>query len=73
MGWLLTPYFCVCVDRWGVFRLTDPPGVKTIMTCTQKSLFHPHQAGGQLYTDAMRPGHVVVVNEMEFEVIDLRK
>jgi len=56
-----------------VFRLTDPPGVKTIMTCTQKSLFHPHEAGGGLYTDAMRPGHVVVVNEMEFEVIDLRK
>lgn len=66
----------VCAPRyepsWGVFRLTDPPGVKTIMTCTQKSLFHPHEAGG-LYTDAMRPGHVVVVNEMEFEVIDLRK
>ncbi|KAF8423859.1 hypothetical protein EV426DRAFT_601444 [Tirmania nivea] len=67
----------VCAPRyepsWGVFRLTDPPGVKTIMTCTQKSLFHPHEAGEELYTDAMRPGHVVVVNEMEFEVIDLRK
>ena len=65
-----------CTDRWcrwGVFRLTDPPGVKTIMTCTQKALFHQHPGADGLYTDAMRPGHVVVVKEMEFEVIDLRK
>lgn len=53
--------------------MTDPPGVKTIMTCTQKSLFHPHTGDDQLYTDAMRPGHVVVVDEMEFEMVDLRK
>ncbi|RPA98763.1 Mov34-domain-containing protein [Choiromyces venosus 120613-1] len=66
----------VCAPRhqpfWGVFRLTDPPGVKTIMACRQSSLFHPH---GELnvYTDAMRPGHVCEVREMGFDVVDLRK
>ncbi|KAI5790621.1 putative endosome-associated ubiquitin isopeptidase [Peziza echinospora] len=67
----------VCAPKyepsWGVFRLTDPPGVKTIMTCQQKALFHRHEGGEDLYTDAMRPGHVVVVKEMVFEVVDLRK
>ena len=59
--------------RWGVFRLTDPPGVKTILACKERALFHPHPTAAELYTDAMRPGHVVAVEEMEFEVIDLRK
>ncbi|CUS12269.1 unnamed protein product [Tuber aestivum] len=66
----------VCAPRhqpsWGVFRLTSPPGIETIKTCRQDSLFHPH---GELnvYTDAMRPGHVIEVREMGFDVVDLRK
>ncbi|KAH0609434.1 uncharacterized protein H6S33_012920 [Morchella sextelata] len=66
----------VCAPRhepsWGVFRLTDPPGVKTIMNCRQKGLFHPHEERS-VYTDAMRPGHVCEVREMGFDVVDLRK
>ncbi|KAA8901395.1 hypothetical protein FN846DRAFT_122023 [Sphaerosporella brunnea] len=57
---------------WGVFRLTDPPGVQTIISCRQKGLFHPH-GKDNIYTDAMRPGHVCIVEEMGFDIVDLRK
>ncbi|KAJ5124266.1 uncharacterized protein N7515_008091 [Penicillium bovifimosum] len=56
---------------WGVFRLTDPPGLKTVLNCNQTGLFHPH-AQENIYTAASRPGHVVEVSDMEFETIDLR-
>ncbi|EEA19016.1 hypothetical protein TMatcc_010441 [Talaromyces marneffei ATCC 18224] len=56
---------------WGVFRLTDPPGLKSVLGCTQKGLFHPH-AETNLYTDALRPGHVFEAKGLEFETVDLR-
>ncbi|MCJ1477122.1 hypothetical protein MMC13_005793 [Lambiella insularis] len=56
---------------WGVFRLTDPPGMKSVLNCTQTGLFHPH-AEPNIYTDALRPGHVHEAKGLEFEVIDLR-
>ena len=56
---------------WGVFRLTDPPGMKTVLNCTQTGLFHPH-AESHIYTEALRPGHVVEVDGLEFEVVDMR-
>ena len=56
---------------WGVFRLTDPPGLKTVLNCTQTGLFHPH-AETNIYTGALRPGHVFEVNKLEFETVDLR-
>ena len=56
---------------WGVFRLTDPPGMKTVLNCTQTGLFHPH-AESNIYTDALRPGHVYEAKGLEFEVVDLR-
>ncbi|KAL4926929.1 putative endosome-associated ubiquitin isopeptidase (AmsH) [Aspergillus undulatus] len=56
---------------WGVFRLTDPPGLKSVLSCTQTGLFHPH-AETNLYTDALRPGHVFEANGLEFETVDLR-
>ncbi|KAL5337313.1 hypothetical protein BJX70DRAFT_399781 [Aspergillus crustosus] len=56
---------------WGVFRLTDPPGLKSVLSCTQSGLFHPH-AETNLYTDALRPGHVFEANGLEFETVDLR-
>jgi STAM-binding protein len=56
---------------WGVFRLTDPPGLKTVLNCTQNGLFHPH-AEDNIYTGALRPGHVFEVNGLEFETVDLR-
>ncbi|RHZ46940.1 putative endosome-associated ubiquitin isopeptidase (AmsH) [Aspergillus thermomutatus] len=56
---------------WGVFRLTDPPGLKTVLNCTQSGLFHPH-AEANIYTDALRPGHVFEAKGLEFETVDLR-
>ncbi|KAN0073878.1 endosome-associated ubiquitin isopeptidase [Elaphomyces granulatus] len=56
---------------WGVFRLTDPPGLKLVSNCTQTGLFHPHTVSN-LYTDALRPGHVFEAQGLEFETVDLR-
>ncbi|KAI9927722.1 hypothetical protein ASPWEDRAFT_29124 [Aspergillus wentii DTO 134E9] len=56
---------------WGVFRLTDPPGLKTVLNCTQPGLFHPH-AESNVYTDALRPGHVFEAKGLEFETVDQR-
>ncbi|KAL8942461.1 MAG: hypothetical protein Q9216_001661 [Gyalolechia sp. 2 TL-2023] len=56
---------------WGVFRLTDPPGMKSVLNCTQSGLFHPH-AESNIYTDALRPGHVYEARGLEFDVVDLR-
>lgn len=56
---------------WGVFRLTDPPGLKSVLGCTHTGLFHPH-AETNLYTDALRPGHVFEAKGLEFETVDLR-
>ncbi|KAI4224239.1 MAG: hypothetical protein L6R36_004805 [Xanthoria steineri] len=56
---------------WGVFRLTDPPGMKSVLNCTQSGLFHPH-AESNIYTDALRPGHVYEAKGLEFDVVDMR-
>ena len=56
---------------WGVYRLTDPPGMKTVLNCTQTGLFHPHTESN-IYTDALRPGHVYEAKGLEFDVVDLR-
>ena len=66
----------VCAPRqnpdWGIFRLTDPPGLQHVLHCEQKGLFHLHSETN-LYTDAMKPGHVVEGPGLKFEVVDLRK
>ncbi|KFY16623.1 hypothetical protein V492_01208 [Pseudogymnoascus sp. VKM F-4246] len=56
---------------WGVFRMTDPPGMKSVLNCRQTGLFHPHPET-DIYTDAMRPGHVFETPGLEFKVVDLR-
>ncbi|KAF4635240.1 hypothetical protein G7Y89_g2848 [Cudoniella acicularis] len=56
---------------WGVFRLTDPPGMQSVLNCRKTGLFHPHDESN-IYTDALRPGHVFEAEGMEFEVIDMR-
>ncbi|KAI9699841.1 MAG: hypothetical protein M1820_007014 [Bogoriella megaspora] len=56
---------------WGVFRLTDPPGLKTVLNCKQTGIFHPH-AEANIYTDALRPGHVFEAKGLDFEIVDLR-
>lgn len=66
----------VCAPRqnpdWGIFRLTDPPGLPAVLNCHQKGLFHPHSETN-LYTDALRPGHVVEGPGLKFQTVDLRK
>ncbi|EHK99645.1 putative AMSH-like protease sst2 [Glarea lozoyensis 74030] len=56
---------------WGVFRLTDPPGMQSVLNCRKTGLFHPHDEAN-VYTDALRPGHVCEAEGMEFSVVDLR-
>lgn len=56
---------------WGVYRLTDPPGKMTILQCEQPGIFHPHDVDN-IYTDAMRPGHVMEISGMDFDICDLR-
>ena len=56
---------------WGVYRLTDPPGKMAILQCEKPGLFHPHDVDN-IYTDAMRPGHVMEIAQMDFEIVDLR-
>ncbi|KAJ6528370.1 hypothetical protein DFH09DRAFT_1371250 [Mycena vulgaris] len=38
---------------FGIFRLTDPPGLQTVHKCTAKQSFHPHP-DVLIYTDADR-------------------
>lgn len=58
--------------EWGIYRLTDPPGKKSILACQKPGIFHPHDVDN-IYTDALRPGHVVEAQGLEFDVIDLRE
>ncbi|KAM3422470.1 hypothetical protein BST61_g2818 [Cercospora zeina] len=66
----------VCSPRqnpdWGIFRLTDPPGLPHVLECRKPGIFHTHDEE-RLYTDALRPGHVVEGPGLQFEVVDLRK
>ena len=57
---------------WGAFRLTDPPGKGVVLACEKPGLFHPHDVDN-IYTDALRPGHVVEAAGLDFEVVDLRE
>lgn len=58
----------------GIFRLTAPPGLQTVLECTKPGLFHPHDVGN-LYTDADTEGvgHVLEGPGLGFEVVDMRK
>ncbi|TFK52858.1 Mov34-domain-containing protein [Heliocybe sulcata] len=55
--------------NFGIFRLTDPPGLQTILDCKAKEAFHPHP-DVPIYTDADK-GHVVM-KDMSLEIVDLR-
>lgn len=58
--------------RWGIFRLTDPPGLPHILSCQRTETFHPHSVD-DLYVEAGHPqGHVYESKTLEFEVHDLR-
>ncbi|KUI66461.1 AMSH-like protease sst2 [Cytospora mali] len=66
----------VCAPRsepsYGIFRLTNPPGLDYILGCTQSSTFHQHGIDN-LYTDASYPpGHVYHSSQLDFQIEDLR-
>ena len=64
----------VCAPKhqpnFGIFRLTDPPGLQTILNCQAKESFHPHAESLPIYTDADK-GHVQM-KDMTLEIVDLR-
>ncbi|KAL0945895.1 hypothetical protein HGRIS_012180 [Hohenbuehelia grisea] len=64
----------VCAPKsnpnFGIFRLTDPPGLKTILECNAKEAFHPHRPDIPIYTDADK-GHVQM-KDISLEIVDLR-
>ncbi|KAG0310987.1 hypothetical protein BGZ97_012176 [Linnemannia gamsii] len=56
---------------YGVFRLTDPPGLQVITNCRQKPLFHQHPGEDDIYTDACDQGHVELL-DLDLDIVDLR-
>ncbi|RAR09508.1 STAM binding protein [Stemphylium lycopersici] len=56
---------------WGCFRLTDPPGKQAILNCTRPGIFHPHDVDN-VYTEALKPGHVVELTDAPLEIVDMR-
>ncbi|KAG9043299.1 hypothetical protein FS837_009762 [Tulasnella sp. UAMH 9824] len=64
----------VCAPKsnpsFGIFRLTDPPGLQIIMNCNDQRTFHPHP-DKPIYTDA-DSGHVRMVPDLPLEIADLR-
>ena len=56
---------------WGCFRLTDPPGKQAILSCTKPGIFHPHDVDN-IYTEALKPGHVVELQNAPLEIVDMR-
>lgn len=56
---------------WGVFRLTNPPGIDIIKNCQLSLSFHPHPEPN-LYKTAHMPGHVLIKESLPFKMEDLR-
>ncbi|KAH6859896.1 hypothetical protein CC77DRAFT_523094 [Alternaria alternata] len=56
---------------WGCFRLTDPPGKQAILNCSRPGIFHPHDVDN-IYTEALKPGHVVELTDAPLEIVDMR-
>ncbi|KAF9701349.1 hypothetical protein EKO04_000590 [Ascochyta lentis] len=56
---------------WGCFRLTDPPGKQAILSCSKPGIFHPHDVDN-IYTEALKPGHVVELQNAPLEIVDMR-
>ncbi|KAI0922657.1 hypothetical protein AcV5_009571 [Taiwanofungus camphoratus] len=54
---------------FGIFRLTDPGGLQTILECTAKNAFHPHPEV-PIYTDC--DNSHVQMKDMSLEIVDLR-
>ncbi|VDC05233.1 unnamed protein product [Peniophora sp. CBMAI 1063] len=63
----------VCAPKYnpsfGIFRLTDPPGLQIVLDCQAKEAFHPHPPA-PIYTDADK--NHVVLTDMPLEIVDIR-
>ncbi|KAI0772904.1 Mov34-domain-containing protein, partial [Trametes elegans] len=55
--------------QFGIFRLTDPGGLQTILECTAKEAFHPHPEV-PIYTDC--DDCHVQMRDLPLEIVDLR-
>ncbi|KAI0827355.1 Mov34-domain-containing protein [Trametes gibbosa] len=55
--------------QFGIFRLTDPGGLQTILECSAKEAFHPHPEV-PIYTDC--DNCHVQMKDMPLEIVDLR-
>ncbi|KAG1840891.1 hypothetical protein C8R48DRAFT_765867 [Suillus tomentosus] len=73
LGWRMLPesFAVVCAPKFTpkIFRLTDPPGLQTILDCSVKEAFHPHPEV-PIYTDTDK-GHVQI-KDVPLEIVDLR-
>lgn len=59
---------------FGIFRLTDPPGLEIITNCQHPSAFHPHPGNATIYRELKGPdSHAQLDPKLTLEVIDLRK
>lgn len=57
---------------YGIFRLTNPPGLDIIGKCSQRG-FHPHPSERPIYKEISGPeGHAKFSSSHTLEVIDLR-
>ncbi|GAA5972406.1 hypothetical protein JCM11641_001830 [Rhodosporidiobolus odoratus] len=65
----------VCSPRfdpqWGIFRMTDPPGLGTVAHCTETGTFHEHP-DLPLYTDCDSDFAHCKTVKAGFECVDLR-
>ncbi|KZV71236.1 hypothetical protein PENSPDRAFT_630656 [Peniophora sp. CONT] len=63
----------VCAPKYnpsfGIFRLTDPPGLQIVLDCQAKEAFHPHPPA-PIYTDADK--NHVVLTDLPLEIVDIR-
>lgn len=58
--------------RYGIFRLTHPPGLDHILDCKHQDTFHQHSIDN-IYRETEHPhGHVYESDKMPFYVQDLR-
>ncbi|RPD76124.1 Mov34-domain-containing protein [Lentinus tigrinus ALCF2SS1-7] len=55
--------------QFGIFRLTDPGGLQTVLECNAKEAFHPHP-DVPIYTDC--DNSHVQMKDLPLEIVDLR-
>lgn len=70
--WLLTNISFS--NRWGIFRLTNPPGLPHVLACDHNDTFHQHSIDN-LYVEIGQqpPTHVYESSALNFTVDDLRQ